>query len=207
MFGAPGSGKGTQADLLCARLGVPSVSTGNILRAAIAAGTEVGAEAEQYVTSGRLVPDEIMLRLITERLAKPDCEKGFILDGYPRTLPQAQALEAAGVEIDAVVSIDTQDADIERRLSGRRVCGGCGKSYHVTYNPPAKEGICDDCGSPVTRRPDDDPQVVASRLRLYHSTTEPLRARYEEMGLLRSVDAGGGIAEIAERVLAALGVR
>jgi len=163
-------------------------------------------EAKEFIDEGRLVPDGIMLRLISERLSQPDCEAGFILDGYPRTLVQADGLEEAGVKIDAVLSIEVPDEEIERRLTGRRVCGGCGRSYHTKYNTSALEGQCDDCNGVLIRRLDDEPGVVLNRLRIYHESTEPLKGWYESRGLLRTVVSHEQVAVTTERTFAALGI-
>jgi adenylate kinase len=204
IFGAPGSGKGTQAERVNKKLGTPAISTGHILRSAIAEQTQTGLEAKEYVDSGKLVPDGIMLRLIKERLAQPDCVGGYILDGYPRTLPQAEGLDDAGVKIDAVLSIEISDEEIERRITGRRVCQGCDRSYHILYNPPLAEGKCDNCGAALYCRMDDSPDVVKARLRVYHETTEPLKGWYEGKGLLKSVVSDEEVTVTTERVYAAL---
>ncbi|MCL2030363.1 MAG: adenylate kinase [Oscillospiraceae bacterium] len=207
LFGAPGSGKGTQAALLEKRLGVPAVSTGNILRAAIREGAEVGRKAKSFVDAGRLVPDEIMVEIIKTRLARPDCEKGFILDGFPRTVAQAEALEAAGIAIDHVLDIEVSDEEVERRLTGRRVCQSCEATFHIHGNPPGAEGVCDACGGELVRRDDDAPETVRSRLRVFHEATEPLKGWYERKGKLVTIVAHDTIPNISARIFAALGVR
>ena len=188
LLGAPGAGKGTQADILSAKLGVPTISTGNILRAAMKNGTPVGLKAKEYVESGALVPDDVIIGIIRERLAEPDCEKGYILDGVPRTIPQAQAMESGGIDIDCALSIEVEDSVIVERMSGRRTCPDCGASFHVVANPPKTEGVCDNCGAALTIRKDDAPDTVKARLVTYHAETEPLKAFYETRGKLRKVD-------------------
>jgi adenylate kinase len=188
LLGAPGAGKGTQADILAKKLGIPTISTGNILRAAVKTGTPTGLKAKAFMDAGALVPDEVIIGIVTERLGEPDCKKGFILDGVPRTIPQAEALEKAGVRFDAVVSIEISDSEIERRMSGRRTCAHCGATYHVAANPPIKEGVCDVCGGALTIRKDDLPETVRERLAVYHRETEPLKSFYEKRGVLKSVD-------------------
>lgn len=187
LLGAPGSGKGTQAENITDWLGVPVVSTGNILRAAIRGGTEVGLKARAFVDAGRLVPDDIVVEIVRERLAQPDCAKGCILDGFPRTIAQAEALDKAGVSLDIVLSLEVADSDIEERMTGRRVCPDCGASFHIKYNPPSREGLCDSCGAALVCREDDSPATVRSRLATYHEQTEPLKGYYERCGLLRTV--------------------
>ena len=168
LLGAPGAGKGTQAEMLIEELSIPSISTGNMLREAMANGTELGKQAKKYMEEGALVPDELILGIVADRVAQPDCEKGFILDGVPRTRAQAEALEAKGVKIDHVVSIEVDDAAIEGRMTGRRVCAKCGASYHIVANPPKAEGVCDHCGGELIIRKDDKPETVRHRLEVYH---------------------------------------
>ena len=187
LFGAPGAGKGTQAGRIGDRLQIPIIGTGMALREAIAQGTPNGLEAKSYMDGGHLVPDEIVIGIIKDRLAQPDCQKGFILDGFPRTVAQAKALDAMGVPIDLVLNIEVSDEDIERRMTGRRICGKCGASYHLIYNPSEKEGVCDRCGGELTIRSDDKPETVQERLRVYHEQTEPLKGYYAESGKLRTV--------------------
>ena len=188
LLGAPGAGKGTQAELLVKQLGIPAISTGNMLREAMANGTELGKKAKKYMDEGALVPDELILGIVADRVAQPDCEKGFILDGVPRTLAQAEALEAKGVKIDHVVSIEVDDAAIEGRMTGRRVCAKCGASYHIVANPPKQEGVCDSCGGELTIRKDDAPETVKARLEVYHRDTEPLKQFYAQRGKLKTVE-------------------
>ena len=188
LFGAPGAGKGTQAEILSKLLDIPTISTGNILRAAMKAGTEVGLKAKSYVESGRLVPDDVIIGIIQERLAEPDCAKGYILDGVPRTIPQAQTMEDMGVQIDCALSIEVEDEVIVRRMSGRRTCKDCSATFHVENNPSKVEGKCDFCGGELTIRADDAPETVKNRLLTYHRDTEPLKAFYAERGKLRTVD-------------------
>ena len=188
LLGAPGAGKGTQAELLSKLLDIPTISTGNILRAAMKAGTEVGLKAKSYVESGKLVPDDVIIGIIQERLAEPDCAKGYILDGVPRTIPQAQTMEDMGVQIDCALSIEVEDEVIVRRMSGRRTCKDCSATFHVENNPSKVEGKCDFCGGELTIRADDAPETVKNRLLTYHRDTEPLKAFYAERGKLRTVD-------------------
>ena len=188
LLGAPGAGKGTQAEILSKLLDIPTISTGNILRAAMKAGTEVGLKAKSYVESGRLVPDDVIIGIIQERLAEPDCAKGYILDGVPRTIPQAQTMEDMGVAIDCALSIEVEDEVIVRRMSGRRTCKDCSATFHVENNPSKVEGKCDFCGGELTIRADDAPETVKNRLLTYHRDTEPLKAFYAERGKLRTVD-------------------
>ena len=186
-LGAPGAGKGTQAQIVSEKLAIPTVSTGNIIRAALKNETAMGLKARAYIEAGDLVPDDVVIGIIRERLAEEDCRNGFILDGFPRTIPQAQALDAMGVTIDKVIEIDVDDQVIADRLSGRRVCKNCGSSYHVEYKPPVSEGICDACGGPLIQREDDAPETVCERLAVYHEKTEPLKAYYKEQGKLFTV--------------------
>lgn len=187
LLGAPGAGKGTQAEIISKKYAIPSISTGNMIREAIAAGTEMGRNAKSFIDSGALVPDEVVIGIIKERLAKPDCENGFILDGFPRTVPQAQALDDMGVEITDVISIEVPDEKIVERMGGRRVCKSCGASYHVKFNPSENGEFCD-CGELLTVRSDDAPEVVKKRLETYHSQTEPLKDFYEAKGILKLVE-------------------
>ena len=187
LLGAPGAGKGTQAEILSRLLAVPTISTGNILRAAMKAGTEVGLKAKSYVESGKLVPDEVIIGIIQERLREPDCLNGYILDGVPRTIPQAQTMEDMGIDIDCALSIEVEDEVIVRRMSGRRTCKDCSATFHVESNPPKVAGKCDFCGGELTIRKDDAPETVKNRLTTYHRETEPLKAFYAERGKLREV--------------------
>ena len=182
LLGAPGAGKGTQADIVAAKLGIPTISTGNILREAIRNGTEVGLRAKAFMDKGQLVPDDVVIGIVRDRVARADCANGFILDGVPRTIPQAEALEDAGVSFDHVVSIEIDDAVIEQRMTGRRVCSGCGASYHITAHPPRKDGVCDHCGGELTTRADDAPETVRSRLQVFHRETEALKDFYGRLG-------------------------
>ena len=205
LLGAPGAGKGTQAELLIEALGIPSISTGNMHREAVANETEIGLKAKYYMENGLLVPDEVIMGIVAERVARDDCQKGFILDGVPRTLAQAEALEAAGVRIDHVVSIEIEDAVIEGRMTGRRVCSKCGASYHVVANPSKTEGICDSCGGELIIRKDDKPETVRHRLEVYHAATEVLKDFYEKLGKLRLVNGSQSIEGANEDILKAIG--
>lgn len=188
LLGAPGAGKGTQADILSKQLNIPTISTGNILRAAMKNGTPVGLKAKAFVDAGKLVPDDVIIGIIRERLAESDCENGYILDGVPRTIPQAQAMEEMGVEVDFALSIEIEDQVIIDRMSGRRVCRDCGQSYHQLANPPQKEGVCDSCGGELIIRKDDAPETVKARLETYHRDTEPLKQFYAQRDKLKSVE-------------------
>ena len=207
LLGAPGAGKGTQAEILVKKLSIPAISTGNMLREAIANGTELGKKAKQYMDEGALVPDELILGIIADRVAEPDCANGFILDGVPRTLAQAEALEAKGVRIDHVVSIEVDDAVIEGRMTGRRVCPKCGASYHIVANPPKMEGICNACGAELTIRKDDAPETVRKRLEVYHATTEVLKDFYGKLGRLAIVEGNQPIEKANEDILKAIGAQ
>ncbi len=204
-LGPPGAGKGTQAAIVCKKLDIPSISTGDMLRSAIKEGTEVGKQAQSYMDAGKLVPDEVVIGIVVERVAKPDCAKGYILDGVPRTIAQAEALEKAGIRFDHVISIETADEVVMGRLSGRRVCPGCGATFHVTGNPPKQEGICDACGQALVQRKDDTAETIQNRLAVYHQETEPLKAFYEQRGLLRKVADDGGIESTNNAIMAILG--
>lgn len=206
LLGAPGAGKGTQAEIISAKLGIPTISTGNILREAVKNGTPVGLEAKQYMESGKLVPDSVIVGIVKERVSQPDCEKGYILDGMPRTIPQAEALVAQNVPIDHVVSIEIADEVIENRMTGRRVCSTCGASYHIVANPTKVEGVCDSCGGETVIRKDDAPETVRTRLATFHAETEPLKAFYEKMGILTEVEGNQPIEKATEDILKALGV-
>ena len=185
LLGAPGAGKGTQAEILSRELAIPTISTGNILRAAVKAGTKVGLEAKAFMEAGKLVPDAVIIGILRERLAEPDCEKGYILDGVPRTIPQAEAMEQMGIAIDFALSIEVEDAVIVERMSGRRTCKNCSTTFHIVNNPPKVEGVCDNCGGELSIRKDDAPETVLARLETYHRETEPLKAFYEARGKLR----------------------
>ena len=188
LLGAPGAGKGTQAEILSKMLSIPTISTGNILRAAMKNGTPVGLKAKEYVDAGKLVPDAVIIDIIKERLAQEDCVKGYILDGVPRTIPQAQAMEEMGVAVDCALSIEIEDQVIVDRMSGRRTCKECSQTFHVVSNPPRQEGICDFCGGELNIRKDDAPETVKARLETYHKETEPLKAFYAERSKLKTVD-------------------
>ena len=207
LLGAPGAGKGTQAELLVKKLSIPAISTGNMLREAIANDTNLGREAKSYMDRGDLVPDELILGIVADRVAQPDCARGFILDGVPRTLAQAQALEDKGVRIDHVVSIEVDDGAIEARMTGRRVCGKCGASYHVVANPPKVDGICDSCGGELVIRKDDAPETVRNRLKVYHATTEVLKDFYGKLGRLAIVNGDQSIEKANEDILTAIGAK
>ena len=186
-LGAPGAGKGTQAERISVRCAIPTVSTGNIIREAVKAGTDMGLKAREYSEAGKLVPDEVVIGIIRERLSQPDCANGFILDGFPRTIPQAEALDEMGIGIDRVVAIEVPDDVIVERISGRRVCPSCGASYHILHKRPTRENVCDQCGADLITRKDDAPETVLERLRVYHLETEPLKDYYEKTGKLRVV--------------------
>ena len=205
MLGAPGAGKGTQAEILSAKLGIPTISTGNILRAAIKDGTPIGLQAKSYMDAGKLVPDEVIIGIITERVAQDDCKNGYILDGVPRTIAQAEALEKAGITFDDVISIEISDETIMERMSGRRVCEHCGASYHLVAVPPKTPGVCDKCGGKLIQRHDDEPETVKARLEVYHRETEPLKAFYAQRGLLKSVENQPSVEETSRAILHALG--
>ena len=201
LLGAPGAGKGTQAAILAKELNIPTISTGNILRAAVASGSELGKQAKACMESGALVSDEIIIGIIRDRLAEPDCANGYILDGVPRTIPQAEALEENGIKFDHVVSMEIADETIMERMSGRRVCPKCGASYHITAVPPKKEGVCDECGSELITRKDDAPETVKSRLAVYHKETEPLKEFYRSRGVLVPVEDQGSVEATSAAIL------
>ena len=204
LLGAPGAGKGTQAEVICEKFNIPTISTGNILREAIKNGTEMGLKAKSYIDNGDLVPDEVVIGIINDRLAAEDCADGFILDGFPRTIPQAEALDNMGIKIDCALSIEVADEKIMQRLSGRRVCGKCGASYHIDYKKPAKEGICNNCGAELVQRNDDKPETIADRLSVYHKQTEPLKDYYKKAGKLIIVEGQEVVADTTKLVLSAL---
>ena len=204
LLGAPGAGKGTQADIFSKLCGIPTISTGNILRAAVKAGTPTGLKAKAFMESGGLVPDDVIMGIMKDRLAEPDCQAGYILDGVPRTIGQAEAMEAFGIEIDCALSIEVSDETIIDRMSGRRTCPACGASFHVKNAPPKVEGKCDACGADLVIRADDTPETVKARLDTYHQQTEPLKAFYEARGKLRSVDNQPTIEATTEVIKAAL---
>ena len=203
-LGAPGAGKGTQAEVECKELNIPAISTGNMLREAVKNSTEAGLKAKSYMDAGELVPDEVVIGILKDRIAQPDAQNGFILDGFPRTVQQAEALESMGVEIDKVIEIDVPDDAIIARMSGRRVCEGCGNSYHIEYKPTKVEGICDACGAKVVQRIDDKPETVLARLKTYHEKTAPLKDYYEKRGKLVTVKGQNEIAETSRLTLAAI---
>ena len=207
LLGAPGAGKGTQAELLMEKLSIPGISTGNMLREAMANGSELGQKVKKLMDEGSLVPDEVILDLVAERVAQSDCVNGFILDGVPRTLAQAEALEQRGLKIDHVISIEIDDSVIEGRMTGRRVCGKCGASYHVVANPPKTEGICDSCGSELVIRKDDAKETVRHRLEVYHELTEALKGFYQQRGKLRIVDGNQPIDDANRDILKAIGAK
>lgn len=204
LLGAPGAGKGTQAEIICQHLNIPAISTGNIIREALNSGTEMGLKAKSYMDSGKLVPDEVVINIIKERLAQDDCKNGFILDGFPRTIAQAEALDRMGIEIDRVIDIEVPDEKITERLSGRRVCGECGASYHLLYKKPQVEGVCDKCRGALVQRKDDQPQTILERLAVYHDQTEPLKGYYEKKGKLFVVEGQEEVADTTKLTLAAL---
>jgi len=206
LLGAPGAGKGTQAEILCKELKIPSISTGNILRAAIKDGTPTGIKAKSYIDAGQLVPDEVIIGIIDERLSQDDCKDGYILDGVPRTIAQAEALEKAGIKFDAVVSIEISEDEILRRMSGRRVCEACGSSYNVEAVPPRVEGICDNCGGKLIQRKDDTPETIRERLKVYHKETEPLVDFYAARGLLKPVEVADNKEGTFRKIVKALGL-
>ena len=206
LLGAPGAGKGTQAELICEKLNIPAISTGNIIREAMKQGTEMGKKAKERVDAGQLVPDEVVIGIIKERLSQDDCKGGFILDGFPRTIPQAEALDTMGIEIDKVLSIEVSDENIIRRMSGRRVCPDCGASYHIEYKKPAKEGICNACGASLIIRKDDKPETVLDRLNVYHEQTEPLKEFYSGKGKLVTVEGQEELKDTTKLTFAALGI-
>lgn len=206
LVGPPGAGKGTQGEILSKRLGIDTISTGVMLRTAIKEQTEVGKVAEKYINDGKLVPDDVIVAIVKERLAQPDCAKGFILDGFPRTTAQAEALTASGVKIDKVLSLEVEDSAIVDRLSSRRECSKCGAPYSVLFNKPMKEGVCDKCGGALIQRDDDNPKTIQNRLNVYHQQTEPIKDYYEKQGLLVKVSGADGVEATTKNVFAALGI-
>ena len=201
LLGPPGAGKGTQAEILARDLSIPTISTGNILRAAVKAGTPIGLKAKSYMDAGKLVPDEVIIGIIQERLAEADCANGFILDGVPRTIAQAEALEAHGIEFDHVISLEISDEAIVKRMDGRRVCTQCGTPFHVESKPPKTAGVCDLCGGELVERDDDKPETVRARLVVYHDETEPLKQFYQERGKLNVVPGNMGTIEDTTRAI------
>ena len=206
LLGAPGAGKGTQAEIISKKLNIPTISTGNILREAIKNGTPTGLKAKEFMDNGKLVPDDVIIGIVRERVARDDCANGYILDGVPRTIPQAQALEDAGIHFDCVVSIEIADSVIEARMTGRRVCGSCGASFHIVANPPKKEGVCDLCGSELVIRKDDAPDTDKHRLKVFHTETEALKDFYRKLGILKLVEGDQPIEAATAEILRALGV-
>ena len=206
LLGAPGAGKGTQAEIIGRMCGIPTISTGNILRAAIKNGTSVGLRAKEYIDTGRLVPDEVIIGIIRERLAQEDCAGGYILDGVPRTVRQAQVIEDEGIVIDCVLALEVGDEEIIQRMSGRRVCASCGASFHVATRPPKAEGRCDECGGELIVRSDDAPETVKARLAQYHAETEPLKDFYAQRGKLRPVEGCSTIEETTSAIVKILGL-
>ena len=206
LLGAPGAGKGTQAEIISKKLDIPTISTGNILRAAVKNGTPIGLKAKEYMDAGKLVPDEVIIGVISERLKEADCANGYILDGVPRTIAQAEALEAAGIHFDHVLSLEISDEEIEARMTGRRTCHACGATYHIAAHPPKQEGVCDACGGPLEQRKDDQPETVRNRLKIYHEETEPLKDFYKSRGLLKMVDNQPTIEATTKVVMEALGM-
>jgi adenylate kinase len=206
LLGAPGAGKGTQAEILSRELNIPTISTGNILRAAMKNGTPVGLKAKAFVEAGQLVPDDVIIGIVEDRLAQDDCINGYILDGVPRTIPQAEALEERGIAIDCALSIEISDDEIVKRMSGRRTCKECSQTFHIISNPPKKEGICDFCGGELTIRKDDAPETVKARLAVYHAETEPLKAFYEARGKLKTVSNMPTIEETTDEIRKCLGI-
>ena len=206
LLGAPGAGKGTQAEILSRMCNIPTISTGNILRAAMKNGTPIGLKAKEYVESGKLVPDDVIIGIVRERLAEDDCKNGYILDGMPRTIPQAQALEDVGIDIDVALSIEISDEEIVQRMSGRRTCKDCSSTFHIVSNPPKVEGKCDNCGGELIIRKDDAPETVKERLAVYHKETEPLIDFYAKRGKLKTVQNQQTVEETTKVVLKALGL-
>ncbi|RLI88670.1 MAG: adenylate kinase [Archaeoglobales archaeon] len=208
LLGPPGSGKGTQAKFIVEKYGIPQISTGDMLREAVAKGTELGKKAKEYMDKGQLVPDEVVIGIVKERLKQPDCEKGFILDGFPRTLPQAEALdkmlEELGKKIDGVINIHVPEEEVVKRIVNRRSCRNCGAVYHLIYNPPKEEGKCDKCGGELYQRDDDKEETVRNRYKVYRDQTEPLIDYYQKKGLLYNVDGTKTIEEVSKEVEAIL---
>ena len=209
MLGAPGAGKGTQAKMIADKYGVPHISTGDIFRANIKNGTELGMEAKKYMDQGLLVPDELTVRILLDRVAQDDCKNGYVLDGFPRTIPQAEVLDSEltklGDHIDYAINVDVPDENIVKRMSGRRACLTCGATYHIEHVPPKKEGICDVCGSELVLRDDDKPETVKNRLNVYHEPTQPLIDFYTEKGVLKTVDGTVPMEEVFAAITAILG--
>ena len=203
-LGAPGAGKGTQAEKVSEKLGIPTISTGNIIREALKNGTEMGLKAKEFIEAGKLVPDEVVIGIIKDYLSSDKCSNGFILDGFPRSIPQAEALDKMGVKIDAALSIEVADEKIVERMSGRRICSACGASYHVVYNPPKAADVCDACGAALYTRADDAAETVLNRLETYHKTTEPLKDYYAAKGVLLCVEGQEKVEDTTAAVMNAL---
>lgn len=204
LLGAPGAGKGTQAEIISEKLNIPQISTGNLIRAALKSGTEIGLKAKSFIEAGQLVPDEVVIAIIQERIAEDDCQNGFILDGFPRTIAQAEALDRMGTVIDKVIDIEVADEAIAQRLSGRRVCEACGSSYHLDYKKPSVDGVCDKCGGTLVQRKDDHPDTVIARLEVYHNETEPLKTYYQNTGKLRIVNGQDTVEDTTKLTFEAL---
>lgn len=204
LLGAPGAGKGTQAEIISEKYNIPTISTGNIIRAALKNGTEMGLKAKSYIDAGELVPDNVVIGIIKERLSEADCKEGYILDGFPRTIPQVVALDDMGFVIDAALSIEVDDSEIVKRMSGRRVCEKCGASYHTEYKKPEVEGVCNLCGGNLVIRKDDEPETVKNRLNVYHEQTEPLKDFYKGCGKLIIVEGQDKVEDTTRLVLEAL---
>lgn len=204
LLGAPGAGKGTQAEIISEKYSIPAVSTGNMIREALKNGTEMGLKAKSFIDAGALVPDEVVIGIVAERLAEADCKNGFILDGFPRTIPQAKALDEMDFGIDAALSIEVADEEIVKRMSGRRVCEKCGASYHTEFKKPQREGVCNVCGANLVIRKDDEPQTVLNRLNVYHEQTEPLKSYYADCNKLITVEGQDEVADTTALVLKAL---
>ena len=209
MLGAPGAGKGTQAKMIAEKYSIPHISTGDIFRANIKNGTELGKKAKSYMDKGQLVPDELTLDLIMDRFKQDDCKNGYVLDGYPRTIPQAEALDTAlkakGEKVDFAIDVDVPDENIVKRMGGRRACVGCGATYHVVYSPTKVEGVCDKCGEELIVRDDDKPETVLNRLEVYHNQTQPLIDYYNEQGILKSVDGTVDMKDVFNAIVDILG--
>ena len=209
MLGAPGAGKGTQAKMIADKYGVPHISTGDIFRANIKNGTELGMEAKKYMDAGKLVPDELTVKILLDRVAQDDCKNGYVLDGFPRTIPQAEVLDQAltelGDQVDYAINVDVPDENIVNRMSGRRACLACGATYHIVHVPPKKEGICDRCGKELVLRDDDKPETVLNRLKVYHEQTQPLNEYYTKKGILKTVDGTVDMNDVFAAIVAILG--
>ncbi len=206
LIGPPGAGKGTQGEILAEKLGIDTISTGVMLRTAIKEGTEVGKLAEGYINDGKLVPDDVIVAIVKERLSKPDTAKGFILDGFPRTVAQAEALTQTGIRIDKVLLLEVPDEAIVERLSSRRECSKCGAPYSLIYNKPQKEGVCDRCGGSLIQRADDNPETIKNRLSVYHTQTEPIKEYYDKLGLVARAVGQEEVADTTKEVFKALGI-